>query len=156
MVLAGVAGYVAYRLFKVESERDRKADYFQKELAEEKSREQAASVGFWHDYEKRTIAVLNASKLPIYAVVITRGGETVAGISIVGWMRSFAALRPGESIELSISDHYDEDGDINTTGYRIWFDDNSNKRWVRSLDGDLRRFHPDAIRDFFAHGEGRV
>src|SRR5688572_3368147 len=67
MVLAGIAGYVAYRLFKVESERDRKVELLQARQAEESMRQQAASVGFWLD-PSGSAHIFNASPLPIYDV----------------------------------------------------------------------------------------
>src|SRR5688572_24776488 len=68
MLLAGIAGWVAYRLFKVESLRDQKAEEFRREQAEEKKQDQAAKVGLWYDIDAGKMVVLNASSLPIYAV----------------------------------------------------------------------------------------
>ncbi|MFC7246042.1 hypothetical protein ACFQO7_26495 [Catellatospora aurea] len=68
MILAGIAGYVAYRLFKVESRRDEIAQQFHSDQAQERAREQAAHIGFWWDDEMSGLVVHNASALPIYEV----------------------------------------------------------------------------------------
>lgn len=59
MILAGIAGFVAYRLFQVESKRDERLEQLALEL-------QANSVGVWIDNGKLVAA--NLSPLPIYGL----------------------------------------------------------------------------------------
>lgn len=64
MVLAGIAGYVALRLFRVESRRDLRQAERDEHVRQEARRQQASAVGVWMDGGKMIAA--NLSGLPIY------------------------------------------------------------------------------------------
>ncbi|MEV4411410.1 hypothetical protein [Catellatospora sp. NPDC049609] len=147
MVLAGIAGYVAYRLFMVESERDRKADAIQRQQIIDKLREQAASIGFWQDIKTGHLCIFNASPLPIYRIVTGRSVE--GGVLDVNLC---SALRPNELLEVPMykteasakSDHRHhhlvrrpKKGE-----WTLWFADNANTYWSRNFRGELSESDP--------------
>ncbi|GAA2352259.1 hypothetical protein Cme02nite_26030 [Catellatospora methionotrophica] len=138
MCLAGVAGYVAFRLLKVEFERDKKAQEFLYQ-------QQASSIGFWRDGNRHCVVVLNASPLPIYHVVISEYRVGVGGEQ----ENRFSVLMPGQQVEVPLKDIYGfsppprKDGTLTHGQYILecGFCDNSRLYWKRDLNGGLRRDH---------------
>ncbi|MBQ1052110.1 hypothetical protein KBX50_27095 [Micromonospora sp. C51] len=145
MVLAGAAGFVAYRLYSVESERDLRAEELQRQQAADRLRQQAAGVGFWHDAARDTYCVFNASSLPIYQVVVWRSsvGRNQAA-------KVHPALRPDELLEVPDGRKRPAATGVQTvTLVRrgddtsvVRFADNANTWWERDLQGSLSQVEP--------------
>ncbi len=118
MVLAGIAGYVAYRLFQVESKRDERLE----KLAFE---QQATSVGVWMEGTSKLI-IANLSPLPVYRFGVRYRAEFNKSMAIIGGAKisdaqtelltdklaryanidlhqfSRAALKPGEHLDCAL------------------------------------------------------
>jgi len=126
VILAGFAGYVAYRLFKVESERDRQAVALL-------LRQQAAAIGFWHDDEGVWL-LSNHSALPIYDIFVGtvehKLKDNVIEIDKVDFTvaeptkEAFRGhLPPGESAGFQL--------DPEAQHVCVVFRDNAGRRWFR-------------------------
>jgi hypothetical protein len=85
-VLAGIAGFVAFKLYGIESVRDKEAARLQQRRDADARQQQAAAVGFWEEWgggEARggphgapapvtyELTVSNHSNLPVYEVTIS-------------------------------------------------------------------------------------
>jgi hypothetical protein len=140
-LLAGIAGLVAFRLYKIESERDRVA-------AEVAIRQQAASVAFWWDSPTSQLRVSNHSLLPIYfPSVHTTPPQTIglcptatteqpktAAMVLLPAEHAYAVVRksPGVWMIYELEEHPSSEQMIILT-----FADNANIMWKRDLLGDL-------------------
>jgi hypothetical protein len=147
-LLAATAGFVAYRLYKIESERDRRAEM-------QLIRQQAASVGVWirddvdaldRDEDEPeptpepevTFVVANMSPLPIYrlSVHFDLGPDRAQRVVI-----QRDVLLPGERFETQVP--AEVDGERRRTV--LTFRDNAGTEWRRDSTGYLGQA-----------GEGRV
>ncbi|WP_212829925.1 hypothetical protein [Catellatospora sp. TT07R-123] len=155
MILAGIAGYVAFRLFRVESGRDLKADEFRREQAEELVRHQATRIGFWVDSDAKQVVVLNSSELPIFRIRIVfqdyRSYDQVLPPVIFPDEKVVHfqdALVPGERIHVSEQAFREEalnkNGFYFGQGTYIQFIDNAGFRWKRAIEGGLSE--PEKVR----------
>ncbi len=144
MILAGVAGYVAYRLFKVESERDQRAEQARRQQMADQARDQAARIGFWKDNRSDVIKVLNASSLPVYDAELHVDVFT-DGAFVRQPIKYLAAIVPGEQIELSPQEFAEAKallvGDADAfNGPHLYFRDNAGLFWERMMSGELRQW----------------
>jgi hypothetical protein len=134
-LLAGVAGYIALKLYKVESERDRRA------ALRERS-QQASLVAAWYgEYQREEydldddsyvgttkLVVVNLSALPVYNVVATLGTGRVTTHRI-------EAFPPGQRT-FTISSKFNYSDNI-----VLEFRDNAGIDWTRDSYG-LRETYP--------------
>ncbi|MFI6332929.1 hypothetical protein ACIBBG_32060 [Micromonospora chersina] len=78
VILAAVASAVGFRVYKIESGRDARAEQDRRERAEDERRSQATRVSAWYGFGDSGLGgpafggrVLNASELPIYDVIVS-------------------------------------------------------------------------------------
>lgn len=135
MILAGIAGFIAYRLFKVETERDEKRE-------QDALQQQANSIGVWTDDQKLIVA--NLSGLPIYDVLVSyRIDTSLNGRDGIGFdmldafseltsaleRLSATAVRPGELHEFRLPEINWEDV-IKVVETRGWKASGSNSKFL--------------------------
>ncbi|MDI1463231.1 hypothetical protein QEZ54_19810 [Catellatospora sp. KI3] len=142
MVLGGVAGIVAYRLYKVESERDRQAELLRLEQAHERARHQASRIGYWYDTDERCLNVFNASSLPIYGIrVVLRQDSTRLAELAPPFNQRVVAMPPGKLVEWPVPHFDDMQPQREPMGECVLlFTDSGNSVWERTLDGSLKAF----------------
>jgi hypothetical protein len=141
VILAGVGGIVAYRLYKVETERDLR-------IAEEALRQQAAMIAFW--VRGGQVFVGNHSPLPIYNVMVARPHlidakprTPIQNFRVMVDGQRVNGLLPGMigTVELDVK------ATAQATGAEVLlaagpnlvllFRDNAGVRWLRTIEGRL-------------------